>query len=286
MKALAPTTKCSVWRSEHLFNMDFAYYTLTHHSFSRHFHEYYVIELVLNGADSFYCDGKDYLAETDQLVLINPSEVHTGNTFLDVPLHYFSLNPPKETLQSIAASLSITLSNDFCFEQSLIKNPYLSQKLKVLLKSFHNGSHDLLQQEIFYDCMHELLSPIENKTTESKFLNEKDKRIELVVEYLRSHYKEDISLEKLAGMVCIDPCYFIRLFKKQIGVSPYDYLLILRTESAKQLLREGYKVQDAALESGFYDASHLNRMFLKIAAASPKQFRLSKSQHRTSFTVL
>lgn len=286
MKASAPTTKCSVWRSEHLFNMDFASYALTHHSFSRHFHEYYVIELVLNGVDRFYCDGENYDAENDQLVLINPGEVHTGNTISDIPLQYFSLNPDKETLQSIAASLSITLPNDFCFERSLIQRPHLAQKLRLLYDSFYDGSADLHQQEIFCDCMYELLSPIENKKTEPVLLKEKDKRIQLLIDYMRSHYKEDISLEKLAEIACIDPFYLIRLFKKQVGICPYDYLLILRTESAKQLLRHGYKVQQAALEAGFYDASHLNRMFLKVTAASPKQFRLSKSQYRTSFIDL
>lgn len=266
--------------------MDFASYTLSHHSFSRHFHDHYVIELVLDGVDNFYCDGKNYRAENDKLVLINPGEVHTGNTVSDIPLHYFSLTPDKQTLQSIAASLNITLPNDFYFERSLLQQPHLTQKLQLLFESFSNNADDLRQQEIFYDCMYELLTPNENKNPEPKTPNEKDKRIQVLIDYVQAHYKENISLAQLAKMVCIDPCYLIRLFKKQVGISPYDYLLVLRTEAAKQLLRHGYKVHEAASEVGFYDSSHFNRTFLKIAAMSPKQFRSSKSQYRTNFTCL
>lgn len=266
--------------------MDFASYSLTHHSFSRHFHEHYVIELVLNGVDNFYCDGKNYQAEHDQLVLINPGEVHTGNTVSDIPLHYFSLTPNQEILQSIAASLNITLSSGFCFERSLMQRPRLTQKLKSLFESFSHDGDELRQQETFYDCMYDLLNPPENKYRQPKVSATKDKRVELLIGYMQTHYKENISLGQLAEMVCMDPFYLTRLFKKQVGISPYDYLLILRTESAKQLLRQGHKVHEATLEAGFYDASHLNRMFQKVTVASPKQFRLSKSQYRTSFTGL
>jgi AraC-like DNA-binding protein len=107
----------------------------------------------------------------------------------------------------------------------------------------------------------------------------------LLIDFIRLHYKEDISLQQLADKTWLNPFHLIRLFKKFVGVSPYDYLLIIRAERAKQLLRKGFKVQDAAAESGFYDSSHLNRVFYKIAGMSPKSFRSSKSQYCTSFTA-
>ena len=109
MKVAEPIQQISLWRKEHLFNIDFASYRLSNHSFSKHFHNYYVIELVVKGADEFYCNGKNFSATRNQFVFINPGEVHTGSTFPDVPLHYFSLYPDKETLERIALNLdSIT----------------------------------------------------------------------------------------------------------------------------------------------------------------------------------
>jgi AraC-like DNA-binding protein len=285
VKAHTPDTKFSVWRSESLFNIDFASYSLSHHHFSRHFHDHYVIELVVNGVDSFYCDGKDYAAKNDQLVLINPGEVHTGNTVSDIPLQYYSLYPDKKALQQVAASAGLSLPENFCFRQPLLDRSHLTEKFKMLFASFASTNNLLQQQEFFFDCMYELLQPGNSDDQQSLLTCNKDCRVQLLIDFMYSHYKDDISLQQLADLARLNPFYLVRLFKKSIGISPYDYLLIVRAENAKRLLRKGFKVQDAATESGFYDASHFNRMFYKIAGTSPKSFRSSKSQYCTSLAV-
>jgi len=237
----------------------------------------------VNGVDSFYCEGKNYIAENDQLVLINPGEVHTGNTVSDTPLQYYSLCPDKNALQQVAASLGISLAEDFYFQRSLLDQPRVAEKFKMLFNSLDSIHSLLQQQEIFFDCMYELLRPGNSAGQQSLFTCNKDSRVQLLIGFIRSHYKEDITLQQLADLVRLNPFHLVRLFKKSVGISPYDYLLIVRTENAKQLLRKGLKVQEAAIESGFYDSSHFNRMFYKFAGTSPKSFRSSKSQYCTSF---
>lgn len=223
------------------------------------------------------------MAENNQLVLINPGEVHTGNTVSDTPLQYYSLYPGKNALEQVAALLGISLPGDFCFQRSLLDQSLLTQKFRLLFDSFASKQDTLRLQEIFFDCMYELLQPSHYNSYRPISDHQKDGRMQLLIAFLRSHFKEDISLQQMAGLVRLNPFHLIRLFKKSIGLSPYDYLLIIRTEHAKQLLRNGYKVQDAAIECGFYDSSHFNRMFYRIAGTSPKSFRSSKSQYRTSF---
>jgi AraC-like DNA-binding protein/mannose-6-phosphate isomerase-like protein (cupin superfamily) len=286
MKAAVSATQFSLWRSNELFNIDFASYSLSHHHFSRHFHDHYVIELVINGADDFYCNGKNYVAESNQLVLINPGEVHTGSTVSDTPLYYYSLYPDMKALEQVAASLDIALPADFCFQRSLLDPSLLAKKFKVFFDSLSSGEDSLHQQEIFLDCMYELLLPANYANAANYPASstcQKDYRIQLVIDYIRLNFKKDISLQQLAGIACLNPFHLIRLFKKSVGVSPYDYLLITRAEHAKQLLRKGSLVQDAAIESGFYDSSHFNRVFSKITGTTPRAFRLSKNQYRTSF---
>lgn len=283
MKAPATLNEFSLWRSENLFNIDFAGYTLYHHSFPRHFHDHYVIELVVKGADTFYCDGKTYTAGINQLVLINPGEVHTGSTVFDTPLQYFSLYPDKKMLEQVAESIGFSLPADFNFRQCLLNPSSLTQKFLLLFSSFQANKDALLQEEIFMDCMNELLQQPAGSNVASLPVNRKDLRIKILVDFIRSHFKEDISLRQMGELVRLNPFYLVRFFKKIMNVSPYDYLLIIRAEHAKQLLHKGHKVQDAARQSGFYDASHLNRSLRKIAGMSPKSFLSSKSQYRTSF---
>ena len=101
-------------------------------------------------------------------------------------------------------------------------------------------------------------------------------RVQQLIDFIHASFTEQISLQQMAEQVRTSPFYLIRLFKAATGLSPYEYLLVLRIEHAKQLLEKGYAVQDAALESGFYDASHFNRLFRKVSGANPKIFRPSK----------
>lgn len=282
MKAQTPLTEFTLWRSEQLFNIDFAGYTLSHHSFPRHFHDYYVIEMVIKGADDFYCDGKNYRACDNQLVLINPGEVHTGSTVSDIPLQYFSLYPDRKTMQQVADVLQVTIPADLNFHKTLQDASALTSKMQLLFNSFVNKADTLFQQEIFFDCMQELLQQQPAKASVSSC--SKDMRVNLLIDFIHTGFKDDISLQQMASLVNLNPFHLVRLFKKQTGLSPYDYLLIIRTEYGKALLRKGYKVQDAAQEAGFYDTSHFNRSLRKIAGTSPRSFLSSKGQYRTTFS--
>lgn len=281
MKAATPVTRLSLWRNEQLFDIDFASYQLSNHHFPRHFHDHYVIEMVVRGTDSFYCNGVTYIAEENELVCINPGEVHTGSTVGGAALRYYSFCPRPEKLLQVAEALQVHLPSNFHFEHTVSNRPLFANKMKTLFQSFGQRNNNLEQQELFFDCMKELLEPSTNAATIKPSKN--DPRVKQVIEYIRSHFQDDISLQQLSALVNLNPYHLIRLFKRNTGLSPYDYLLVMRTEYGRQLLRKGYAVKDAANASGFYDTSHFNRSFRKFAAVSPKFFLSSKGQYRTNF---
>ncbi|MBD0270102.1 MAG: helix-turn-helix transcriptional regulator, partial [Cyanobacteria bacterium Co-bin8] len=67
--------------------------------------------------------------------------------------------------------------------------------------------------------------------------------------------------------------HFCRLFKESMGVTPYQYLLQMRIEQAKQLLlKDNSRVAEVAVETGFADQSQLSRHFKRLVGISPKQF--------------
>jgi len=66
------------------------------------------------------------------------------------------------------------------------------------------------------------------------------------------------------------------VFKKEYGLSPHAYILNLKVNMAKDLLEDrnnNKNLSEIALESGFYDQSHLNRNFKKSFAITPKNYR-------------
>lgn len=285
MNTRSDRNQSQLWRSPRLFDIDFAGYILCNHRFPRHFHDHYVIEMVISGADNFYCDGKNYAASENQLVLINPGEVHTGCTIGDHALHYFSICPNPVALEKIALTLELDLPVNYRFPSTIIKEPSLSAQFRDLFRSFYQPHAGLKQEELFFGCMHGLLELSLKRKNGLHDTARKDSRIDILSEYIKAHSGEDISLRDMADLVNLNPFHLVRMFKKATGISPYEYLLVKRTEKAKDLLRNGYSVGDAALEAGFYDSSHFHRLLRKFAAITPKAFLSSKGQYHTIFNA-
>ena len=147
MKLPAPKAEIKYWKSDQFFNIGLASYTLMHHSFPRHFHEHYVIELVVQGADKFYCNGKTITAVSKELVFINPGEVHTGSTLHGIPLHYYSISPDRNEFEHIASILERSLPQDFSFQYSLLYQPQLAHKMLLLFHSVQSSCRESLRSE-------------------------------------------------------------------------------------------------------------------------------------------
>lgn len=73
-----------------------------------------------------------------------------------------------------------------------------------------------------------------------------------VTRFLAQHYREPLSLPAIAGAVGLHPKYLMRVFKRQCGISVWEYLTRLRIAHAQRLLvTTPLKVLDVAMESGF-----------------------------------
>ena len=95
-----------------------------------------------------------------------------------------------------------------------------------------------------------------------------------VLDYIDAHLGQEITLAELAELVDISQFHFGRLFKRSLGLSPYQYLLQQRVERAKTLLKCTDKpIVEIALECGFNSHSHLGRKFRQLTGITPKTYR-------------
>ncbi len=100
------------------------------------------------------------------------------------------------------------------------------------------------------------------------------KEISLIKEYIHYHLKEVISCDSMAEMVSMNPSYFSRLFKKEVGVSFTDYLNYVRISRAKQLLElEGMTIEEIVSEIGLQNNSCFYRLFKKKVGTTPGKYR-------------
>lgn len=111
---------------------------------------------------------------------------------------------------------------------------------------------------------------IKNKSPKLKEL------IQAAVNYINNNYERDISLTDISKYVFLSSSYFTRAFKEEMGVSPINYLLTVRIERAKELLRESdAKISDIALSVGFSNQQRFNDIFKKYTKKTPLQYRKS-----------
>lgn len=102
-----------------------------------------------------------------------------------------------------------------------------------------------------------------------------DRLIELALQYIRTHYHDfDLSLEKVAAVVYLNPVYFSQLFKQKTGSGFKEYVIQLRLEQAKQLLQNPkLKLADVAERIGYQDIRHFSQLFRKRYGETPSEFR-------------
>lgn len=100
----------------------------------------------------------------------------------------------------------------------------------------------------------------------------------IAIGYIKTHYTENITIDKICKEVGISKYHFVREFKKIIGVTPVNYINSLRIEKAKKmLLSEEYKISEVQEKCGFENASYFTSLFRKLTGMSPSGYIKSKS---------
>lgn len=99
------------------------------------------------------------------------------------------------------------------------------------------------------------------------------KKLKDVLEYIETHYAEEISIAELAGLCYFSEYHFMRFFKKNVGMPCLEYIKNYRLEQAVQLLERGeMSVLDVSLAAGFHNLSYFYREFKKKYGMTPKEF--------------
>lgn len=100
-----------------------------------------------------------------------------------------------------------------------------------------------------------------------------DPRIRRAVDEVQARYAEGLSVDELARAAGMSRYHFSRQFRKQIGKSPYQYLVSTRVQRAAELLRRGrHSVTEAAYSVGFSDPSRFARAFRRQMGCAPSAY--------------
>ncbi len=114
------------------------------------------------------------------------------------------------------------------------------------------------------------------ETTE--YINVIDPLIRKIVNFIDKNYEQPLTTNQLAVTYCLSPFHLLHRFKKNIGISLHQYILQTRVRKFRKKAEQNKTLTEQALDCGFYDQSHLNRIFKRYTGITP--FEYVKSQRK------
>lgn len=156
-----------------------------------------------------------------------------------------------------------------------LKNPYPAlEKLKAVYDVFKNRSpvrEPLISKYITDLLTMFLLDPPKKEDT----LRQADILAECVG-YISEHFAEELSVELLAARAGLSPYHFIRVFRRETGFTPHQYLMNTRIAAAKYLLKNStLSTKSICFQTGFSCESVFCSAFKKHQGITPTAYRNS-----------
>jgi AraC family transcriptional regulator len=170
-------------------------------------------------------------------------------------------------------------SSSFHFVETVQKEDPLVQQMGLTL--LNEAKEDSPSGRLYADSIIQTLTLhlVKNYTT-ANFIAEavhgglSGYRLKRVKEFVHANLEEDLSLAEIAAVADLSQYHFARAFRKSTGLTPQQYLMQQRIESAKDLLtRPDLPLVEISLRTGFKNQSHFTTLFRKFTNFTPKAWR-------------
>ena len=232
-----------------------------------HWHSFFEVEIILSGAGKYVINDVEHSIAPNMVFLLSTADFH----YLEV----------SETTKII----NISFDEELLDEKNILFLVFSrTEKAYMLPPDECNRlikATELLEYECNTDgdCQRQLLQYILNclfrKNTiryTDEFNDEQYHAIKKALIYMQIHFKEDITLKKLASEAGYHPAYFSELFKKCMGKTYISVLNELRLGYARTLLANGFSVSQSCFLSGFSSLSNFGKIFSKNCNISPREY--------------
>jgi AraC-like DNA-binding protein len=214
------------------------------------------------------------------LGVINPGvvHVHDGSPAAEQGCRYRVFYPsPALVASTLEHSQRGPLSGEWGLARHVIDDRELYREFLTLHVSSQLEETFLERQTRMGDFLRRLFERHGNFSPERNQLRVAPRTVARVRDYLHSMYQHEVSIADLAQAAGVSGTQVIRAFSAGTGMPPHAYLVSLRVERARALLRDGHSPAEVALETGFYDQSQLTRHFKRLTGVTPAKFAAQTS---------
>lgn len=207
------------------------------------------------------------------VVAMSPDIAHEEEE-KDTFTRYIAIFISKEFYERLYSIYTDTEPPQYFWKQFLI-NQDIMIYIKKFMSEYENkqlGDEQIIES-LSTIITHQLIRSVLKINTPKDILIDKFE-IEKVIEYMNQNFGEKLTVGRLSKLVNISESHFIRIFKKETQLSPIEYLIKLRIDKSKKLLRDSAKsITEIALHCGFNSASHFSTCFVRQLGKTPKEYQ-------------
>lgn len=237
---------------------------ISRYAFEPHTHEAFGIGTIESGAQRFRYRGTQYTAPENSLVMMNPDELHTGESACDEGWRYQMIYIQPQLMDEL------TGDRGWWFNEAMLTDLRLAQPLSQILTALWQADSALARQSLLSELFR-LMRPLARMSAQQK--PEAQHRFDHVRDYLRANLAEPVRLESLAALASLSPWHFLRAFRDHFHVTPQQMLMAYRLYEAKQLLARGESAASVAAMVGLTDQAHLTRAFAQRYGITPGRYQ-------------
>ena len=237
-----------------------------------HWHSFFEIEIVVSGRGSYVVNDISYDIEENNVFFLTPTDFHYIDADGELTVINLSFDEDAPGERDMIKLMFNNVKGAYCFEAEEYSRLVSAVELLRYECDADGESKNLLLQYVIRNIL--------QKNTLAPDLSGADgaRGVKKAIVYMELHFKERITLERLAAEAGYHPTYFSEIFKKTTGDTYIEALTKLRIGHARTMLANGFSVSDACFLSGFGSLSGFASAFKKACDMSPREYKMQHSR--------
>ncbi len=232
-----------------------------------HSHNFTEFFYITNGTGKFSAEADILNVKANDLIILNPTIVHTEISNPSKPLEYIVLGVEGIRFQTEDRGCILLDGSALKSDLHLYFNS-LAQEMK------HDQPYrDFVCQNLLNIIFTSILRNDAFKisiATEAGMTRE----CSIAKKYIEDHFSENITIDTLSSLVHLNKYYFAHNFTKQFGTSPINYLIKRRIDESKHLLTStNYSLSSISQIVGFSSPSYFSQVFKRTTNILPQAYR-------------
>ena len=240
-------------------------------TFSGEEHAPLELTYVDKGALHSVADGRDILLEQGDLVIYAPGQWHMQYADVDMSPSFITI-----TFDLAGEYPEELINRKFTIPQSAVTT--LQRMLRELdrMDEFSADMVICMLQVLLLELLREQANPAGTKLRATNAVNSENEIIRRAQQYISEHVREKLTVPLVARHVDVSPSYLTALFRKNLQISPGEYVRRIKLQESKQMIREdNMNFTEIAAALQYSTVHHFSRQFKDKFGITPTEYAKS-----------